>query len=54
MWVVDYIGHWLSTAQRDAWRWVASLDYQQWFLLLGVSAAAGFLCMKGMGSRKEY
>ena len=48
------IGYWISTALHDSWRWVAGLNYQEWFLLLGIASAAGFLCMRGFGSRTNY
>jgi len=54
MWVVEAISRWFSKGMNDAWRWLAALDFQEWFLLLGIVSAAGFMCMKGMGSRKEY
>ncbi|MCC6492186.1 MAG: hypothetical protein IT424_04105 [Pirellulales bacterium] len=54
MWVLDSIGHWLQSGVHDAWHWVATLNLQQWFLLLGIAAVAGFLCMRGLGSRIEY
>jgi hypothetical protein len=54
MWMLDSMGSWISTGINDGWRWVASLNYQEWFVLLGLSAAAGFLCMRGFGSRTEY
>jgi hypothetical protein len=50
----DAIGHWLQKGVHDAWTWVVQLNYQEWFLLLGITAAAGFLCMRGFGSRTEY
>lgn len=48
------VGIWISTGLNDAWIWVAALNYQEWFLLLGITSAAGFLCMRGFGSRSEY
>ena len=36
---------------NDSWNWFNSLNYQEWFLLLGIVAALGFLCMRGYGSR---
>lgn len=51
---VSAIGDWLSTGLSDAWSWVCSLNYQEWFLLLGIASAAGFLCMRGFGSRSQY
>ena len=44
-------GQWFSTSINDTWNWLNSLSYQEWFLLLGIVAASGFLCMRGYGSR---
>jgi hypothetical protein len=54
MWVFDAIGQWINTGVNDAWRWIFGLSYQEWFLLLGLTACAGFLCMRGFGSRTDY
>jgi hypothetical protein len=54
MWMLDSIGHWFQSSVHDSWRWVCTLNYQEWFLLLGIAAAAGFLCMRGMGSRQNF
>lgn len=51
---IHSVGSWISTGLNDAWIWVAGLNYQEWFLLLGITSAAGFLCMRGFGSRSEY
>lgn len=50
----DAIGTWIRTGLNDSWRWVTTLNYQEWFLLLGITSAAGFLCMRGFGSRSDY
>ena len=50
----DSIGIWISTGLHDSWAWITSLNYQEWFLLLGITSAAGFLCMRGFGSRSGY
>jgi hypothetical protein len=50
----DAVGMWIRTAIHDSWIWVASLSYQEWFLFLGVTSAAGFMCMRGFGSRSGY
>jgi hypothetical protein len=39
---------------HDAWVWVAGLNLQEWLLLLGITSAAGFMCMRGFGSRSGY
>jgi hypothetical protein len=48
------IGQWFSAGVNDAWAWVLALNYQEWFLLLGVVSVTGFMCMRGFGSRSEY
>jgi hypothetical protein len=50
----DAIGYWFRNGLQDAWNWVCALSPQEWFLLLGITAAAGFMCMRGFGSRTNY
>jgi hypothetical protein len=50
----DSIGEWINLSLHDGWRWILSLNTQEWFLLLGITAAAGFCCMRGFGSRNSY
>jgi hypothetical protein len=52
--IVDSINSWINAGLSDARSWVFSLNYQEWFVLLGITAAAGLLCMRGFGSRSEY
>ena len=54
MWMLNAIGYWFRHGVHDAWSWVCALTPQEWFLLLGITAAAGFLCMRGLGSRSNY
>ena len=54
MQIFDSIGGWFRMSLHDSWRWVMSLDKQEWFILLGLTAAAGFCCMRGFGSRGSY
>jgi hypothetical protein len=51
---VEAIGIWIRTALHDGWVWVSALNYQEWFVLLGITSACGFLCMRGFGSRSGY
>ena len=44
---------WFQSLLRSTWNWFNSLDYQEWFLLLGIVAVLGFLCMRGFGSRSK-
>jgi hypothetical protein len=48
------IGVWIRTALNDGWVWVSALNYQEWFVLLGITSACGFMCMRGFGSRSGY
>lgn len=34
------------------WRWFDSLNTEEWFVLLGITAMLGFLCLRGMGTQK--
>jgi hypothetical protein len=52
--ILDSIGNWFQTGVHDAWHWVATLSLQEWLLFLAVASAAGFLCMRGYGSRGNY
>jgi hypothetical protein len=54
MYLFDAFGEWLRTGVHDAWAWVQRLDLQGWLLLLAAATAAGFLCMRGFGSRSQY
>jgi hypothetical protein len=54
MWAVDAVGSWISGGLHDSWVWVCGLTLQEWFLLLGIASAAGFMCMRGFGSRTDY
>ncbi len=45
------IGDWIHSSFLSTWNWLNQLSYQEWFLLLGIIAALGFLCMRGYGSR---
>ena len=42
---------WFQGMLNETWNWFNSLHYQEWFLLLGIVAALGFLCMRGYGNR---
>ena len=50
----ESIGDRVRLSMEDGWHWIQSLNMQEWFLLLGICAAAGFCCMRGMGSRNTY
>lgn len=49
----DSIGEWIKQSYQDGWQWILSLNSQEWFLLLGICAAAGFCCMRGTGARSH-
>ena len=48
------IGEWVQTTMSGTWQWFNELNYQEWFIVLGITAAAGLLCMRGYGSRSNY
>lgn len=50
----DAAGDWLRTFLNESWTWITCLSYQEWFVLLGCTAALGFMCMRGFGSRSKY
>lgn len=54
MQIFDSISGWFRMSMHDGWRWVMSLNMQEWFILLGLTAVAGFCCMRGFGSRGSY
>lgn len=44
----------LSKAYSGAMHWINSLDRQQWFYVLCSAVVAGYFCLRGFGSRKDY
>ncbi len=54
MFDVANIGGWVQTTLNATWLWFNALNYQEWFVVLGITAAAGLLCMRGFGSRSNY
>lgn len=51
--IFESIGVWIRLSVEDGWHWIQSLNTQEWFLLLGICAAAGFCCMRGIGARSH-
>jgi hypothetical protein len=47
-------GDWIQSGLHHSWNWLNQLSYQEWFLLLGIVASLGFLCMRGYGSRGSH
>lgn len=45
---------WLNEALRHAWAWFAHLDRQEWVMVMIATTIAGFLCLRGFGSRNQY
>lgn len=48
------IFEWYDSMMSGTWNWFNTLSREEWMLVLGVSAACGFLCMKGFGSRANH
>ena len=42
---------WVQGLGQETWNWFNSLTPQEWFLVLGIIASLGFLCMRGYGRR---
>jgi hypothetical protein len=49
--LITTVSDWFGVLLHNTWNWFNSLNVQEWFLLLGIIAALGFLCMRGYGSR---
>lgn len=45
---------WIDEAYVGSWGWVRALDRQEWIMLLTLTSALGFCCMRGFGSRHNY
>lgn len=48
---LDLIGQFISGAISGGWSWVTTLNLEEWFILLGVTSAFGFLCMRGFSNK---
>jgi hypothetical protein len=55
------MSEWFDTAQKSVvhffaglYNWFFLLNREEWFLLLAMTMAMGFLCMRGFGSRGKY
>jgi hypothetical protein len=44
-------GDWIQIQFQYGWSWINQLNFEEWFLLLGIVTVLGFLCMRGYGSR---
>lgn len=49
--VQDAIFSWFGSATGETWNWFNSLSREEWVVVLGVGAALGFLCMRGLTTR---
>jgi len=52
--LAEPIGDWIQANLHAIWAWCNQLTYQEWFLVMGLAAGFGFLCMRGFGSRSKY
>ncbi len=51
MGIPSAIGSWFKTSFYEALSWFLNLNYQEWFVVLGIVAVLCILCMRGFGSR---
>jgi hypothetical protein len=52
--IAEQAGEYVSWVFESFWDWLFLLNHQEWMLLLAIVAAAGFLCMRGFGSRHNF
>lgn len=48
---LDLLSQWVQSAMYDGWAWVNRLSLEEWFVLLGLTAAVGFLAMRGFSNK---
>lgn len=51
MGILTAIGDWIHAVVSETWNWFSGLHYQEWFVVLGIVAGLGFLCMRGFSTR---
>lgn len=51
---IDYLMEKYNSLSGDTWAWFSNLTREEWLVVLAVVSAAGFLCMRGFGSRTDY
>ncbi len=49
--VIYRIQQWSNTLLDETWGFFSTLTQTEWFVVLGIVAALGFLCMKGFTQR---
>jgi len=50
----DAFGTWMQSTLNQSWHWFNTLNTEECFFVLGLSAIAGLMCMRGFGSRKHH
>jgi|GEM_PF-6269812 len=54
MFYADALGIWFRSTMDRSWHWFLSLNFEESFIVLGLTAAVGLMCMRGFGSRKHH
>lgn len=52
--VYDKISEWFDAFMGGTWHWFNTLSREEWFVVLAVVAACGFMCMRGLTSRSNF
>ncbi|MEM9353362.1 MAG: hypothetical protein AAGA92_10145 [Planctomycetota bacterium] len=50
---IDALSRYVNDGMGASWAWINSLNTEEWFVLLGATALAGFLCMRGITNGKR-
>ncbi len=51
---IAFINDYLQAGLNSSWHWFNALSREEWILVLSVACMAGFLCLRGFGSRSTY
>ena len=54
MFYADALGGWIQSTLNQSWHWFNTLNIGECFVVLGLAAAVGLMCMRGYGSRKHH
>jgi hypothetical protein len=52
--VTTYVAEFVQAGLSSSWQWFNALNREEWILVLAAACFAGFLCLRGFGSRANY
>jgi hypothetical protein len=50
--LIESIWYGAAEVQGQTWQWFAGLSREEWFVVLGIVCACGFLSLRGFHSRR--